>query len=67
MLNFTYTTPKEENTGRKENELVEKTAKHTFKDTNRDIINDELSKLMARYPDYDFNLTLSMKKSKSKK
>lgn len=67
MLNFTYTTPKEENRGRYDGETVSKVAKHTFKDSNRDILSEELSKLMARYPDYNFNITIAIKPSKSKK
>lgn len=66
MLNFTYVTPKEEKKGRRSDETVESTSKHIFKDINRDVVNDELAKLMARYPDYDFELSIKFKKSRKK-
>lgn len=64
MLNFSYTTPKEEDKGRHENETVTSSATHVFKGTNRDVINDEIAKLMARYPDYDFEVKFTFKKQR---
>lgn len=67
MLNFSYTTPKSEDTGLRKNEKVESVEKHTFKDSNREILSDELSKLMAKYPDYDLDIKISFKKQKGSK
>lgn len=67
MLNFSYTTPKEKDKGKQENEFVESTTRHTFKDSNRDILNDEISKLMARYPDYNLDIKINFTRQKGSK
>lgn len=67
MFNFKYTTPKETDKGRHTNETISKSSVHTFKDTNRDVISDELSKLNANYPDYDINVSVAFKLHKSSK
>ena len=66
MINFSYTTPKEADKGTHENETVTSSSTHLFKDTTPHVINDEISKLMARYPDYDFDIKLTFKTKKHK-
>lgn len=61
MLNFSYTLPKEENNGRHDGEVVESTQKHVFKDTTRDVLVNELQKLMGRY---DVDIKISLKTPK---
>lgn len=67
MLNFTYETPKEKINGRRENETVESSSKHDFKDSNLDVFNSEIKKLMAKYPDDNFDISIRIKEPKKSK
>lgn len=62
-LDFKYTTPKEAKQGRHDGETIEGATTHKFKDTNLDVVTQEVRKLMASYgAEHNFELTLAFKK-----